>query len=206
MRKLYPLFLRAAVYVWLFLLKISSLFELVDILLFMLWGRFFKIEGGWLLFLLMYTGVLFSFMNGSYVLDVRSRVMSKKFVFFLLAVTVMFKPKLLKILQISFFVCSVCRGVSSHNASPSSRYKPQSIFKCAIFDSKKSPTSSHVSAPSKLPIVTSNGLCCFTHGVLLWYKYVFFECFMISMSCADMLACREANDRALSNKSSDIDG
>ena len=55
----------------------------------------------------------------------------------------------------------------------------------------KSPTSSHNSAPSKLPIVASNipSLSFFTQGDPLWSRIDFLEFLTILVSCLVILVC-----------------
>ena len=55
----------------------------------------------------------------------------------------------LKVLHISFFMFSISLGGTPNAAWPSSLYIGASC------DARYVPTSSHVSAPSKLPMVTS---------------------------------------------------
>ena len=59
-----------------------------------------------------------------------------------------------KILHISFLIFSVSLAVLLHVARPSSLYSPMFIPNFSSCESMYSPTSSHVSAPSKDPIVT----------------------------------------------------
>ena len=101
--------------------------EIFDSLLFMLSGMFFIMDGGWLLSLWTYRGVLFGFMYGLYSPLLRSNVMSKKSITFLLASIVILRPSLSNILQIFFLICSVCLGPTLHVARPSSLYSPTLI-------------------------------------------------------------------------------
>ena len=76
------------------------------------------------------------------------------------------------------------------------------------FDRRYDPTNLHVSAPSKLPIVTSNNdFDVFLHQVVLALKSSdFLACVMISFSFSVMLSYCEAKDSASFNSSSDIEG
>ena len=69
--------------------------------------------------------------------------------------------------QISFLIASTCLGDFVQVASPSSLYNPMMTSKWVSWDNKNSPTSSQVSAPSKLPIVTSKSNVILRHGMLL---------------------------------------
>ena len=93
--------------------------------------------------------------------------MSKKSTTFLLASIVICKLLRLKILHISFFIASTCLGVFVQVASPSSLYNPTLTSRWVSWDNRNSPTSSQVSAPSKLPIVTSKSDLILRHGMLL---------------------------------------
>ena len=78
----------------------------------------------------------------------------------------------LKIFMISFYVLSVCGPVRFQTiTSPSSLYRPVSSLSTWFANKERmyTPTSSHTSAPSQLPMVTSKflGVFFFTHGVLL---------------------------------------
>ena len=75
-------------------------------------------------------------------------------------------------------------------------------------DSKQEPSSSHVSAPSKLPMVTSNSqLDVFLHhGMFSLKSRYFFAWMMIAFSSSVISSCCEANVRASVRSSSGIDG
>ena len=77
-----------------------------------------------------------------------------------------------------------------------------------ILDSRKEPTSSHVSAPSKLPMVTSKSeLDCFLdHAEFLLKSRDCFACTMMDFSSSVIASYKEANSRASLSKSSEIDG
>ena len=72
--------------------------------------------------------------------------------------TVTFRPQSLKIQMMSFRARSDCGPDSSRAARPSSLYRPNSslLNLDARSLSRRSLTSSHISAPPKLPIVTSS--------------------------------------------------
>ena len=71
----------------------------------------------------------------------------------------------------------------------------------------KIPTSSQISAPSELPIVTSNKLLLlFSIYSFPWLKWSdFLACLIIEMSSSEMSAKLEAQDIAWSSKFSEID-
>ena len=145
--------------------------------------------GGWLLSLCTYSGMLFGFMYGLCCPSRRSIVMSRKFTCLLFASMVMFKLFRLKMSQIFFLMFSACLGVFLVIASPSSRYSPTFMSNCLSCDKMKSPTNSHVSAPSKLPIVTSNlEYVFFSHGVLLSYSKDRLACVIMCFSSSVMLS------------------
>ena len=79
--------------------------------------------------------------------------MSKKLVLLWLASMDIFKLFSANILQICFFIISVCLGVLLQTAQPLSRYNPTLISSGISCAKTYSPTNA--SAPSKLPIVTS---------------------------------------------------
>ena len=85
----------------------------------------------------------------------RSTVTSRKFTVFLFAFIVNLRLWSLNVWQMYFLIFSISLGVLFY-ARPSSQYRPMSFPTTGMsFDSRYKPTSSHVSAPSKLPIVTS---------------------------------------------------
>ena len=97
----------------------------------------------------------------------RSNIMSRKSATFLLASMVIFKLLCLKILHISFLIASTCLGDFVQVARPSSLYNPTLTSRWVSWDYKNSPTSSQVSVPSNLPIVTSKSDLILRHGMLL---------------------------------------
>ena len=84
----------------------------------------------------------------------------------------------------------------------------------SLFDSKDSiwiPTSSQISAPSKMPMVMSKQLfleerCSFFQGSLSLYNKDFLQCFIIHKSFSGTSMYCWANRIELSNISLDIDG
>ena len=93
-----------------------------------------------------------------------------------------------KVLHISFFICSIFGGVSLKTARPSSRYRPtQDPYLGLSSDNMNRPINSHVSAPSKLPVVTSNGDFVFLlhHGVSLLNSSDFLACYDITFLFGD---------------------
>ena len=97
----------------------------------------------------------------------RSNVMSRKSTTFSLASMVICKRFCLKILHISFLIASACLGDFVQVASPSSLYNPTLTSRYVSWDNKNNSTFSQVSAPSKLPIVTSKSDLILRHGMLL---------------------------------------
>ena len=96
------------------------------------------------------------------------------------------------------------------STSPSSPYKPVDCLS-SLFDNKDNiwmPTSSQISAPSKLPMVTSKQLSIFVffQGSLVFYNKNFLQCFIIRKSFSKILMYCWANRIALSNISSNIAG
>ena len=93
---------------------------------------------------------------------------SKKLTTVLLTSMVLFSPCSLNTRQLYFLIFSVSLGVVSVAARPSSLLSPM-FFPHLVPSSvsRKYPTSSQVSAPSKLPIVTSKGLSFFSATVLV---------------------------------------
>ena len=172
-------------------------------------GSVLSIDGGWLLCRLTYWGMLPGFVNGLYVPVRKSKVISKKSTTFLLASIVNFRLWSLNILHISFLIFSVSLGVSLNAPKPSSLYRPS--FRrccCLVFDKRKDPTSSQVSAPSNEPMVTSNcELVSFLHHAsfslnnndLFAWMMICFSSSVISSNCA-------ANSRASVSSCSEIDG
>ena len=76
------------------------------------------------------------------------------------------------------------------------------------FDSRYKPTSSHVSAPSKLPMVTSNSdfVSLLHHAVFPLKSIDFFALMMMFVSSSVILSYWEANTSACVKRSSDMDG
>ena len=93
--------------------------------------------------------------------------MSRKSTTFLLASMVICKLLCLNILHISFLIASTCLGDFVLVASPLSLCNLTLTSRWVSWDNKNSPTSSQVSAPSKLPIVTSKSDLILRHGMLL---------------------------------------
>ena len=140
-------------------MKTSSLEEISDSRLLIPSGMFFKMIGGWLDLMLTYCNTLFGFMYGMCFPVFRSRVTSRKLTTFWLASIVIRRSFSWNVLQMSFFIFSICLGVPLTMPNPSSLYKPKDdpCFACNS-ESMKHTTNSHDSAPSKLPIVTSKPL------------------------------------------------
>ena len=118
----------------------------------------------------MYLGVLLGLVYGQNLLFSRSSVMSRKFVVAVLVSTVIFRPSDLKSSVMSLRILSAFGPVALFTTiSPSSRYSPplQLVTIGLMRWSRYMPTSSHVSAPSHDPMVTSNPslLAIFVQGV-----------------------------------------
>ena len=87
----------------------------------------------------------------------RLNVTSRKLTILLFASMVMLRPHSLKIHHSFFFRFSVSLGVFVMMPRPSSLYSPRlHLVSFLILWSRYNPTSSHTSAPSNEPIVTSN--------------------------------------------------
>ena len=127
-------------------------------------------EGGWCDNLLMYSGSSLGFRYGLYLPFDRSSVRSRKFTHLIFVWAVILRPKLSKMVVNSFLALSASLpDVVLRAAKPSSRYKPTSYPKrfSSVFRIK-SPTSSQTSAPSKLPMVTSNVVVLFLFVQACW--------------------------------------
>ena len=102
------------------------------------------------------------FMYGQNISLSRSRVMSRKFTIFRFVLIVIDSPSSLNCFVMFFLILSACGPeMFSYAARPSSRYSPLFTLITAFSDNLFSmyrPTSSHISAPSYDPIVTSNKL------------------------------------------------
>ena len=165
-------------------------------------GIFFVVIGGWLLSRWTYSSSAFGLVNGRYVFWLRLNVTSRKLITCLLASMVMRSPLLLKMRHISFLMFSVSLGEALVMASPSSRYSPTFMSRCWSCERRKLPTSSHVSAPSKLPIVTSNAVFpFFCQGCCLWIKMEFLAWVIMFLSSAVIFSWAEAKSSALLRRS-----
>ena len=132
---------------------------------------------------------------------------SRKLIICLLASMVIRSPLLLKMRHISFLMFSVSLGEALVMASPSSRYSPTFMSRCWSCERRKLPTSSHVSAPSKLPIVTSNAVFpFFCQGCCLWTKMEFLAWVIMFLSSAVIFSWAEAKSSALLRRSWLMDG
>ena len=93
--------------------------------------------------------------------------------------------------------------------SPSSLYNPMSVLLIILecWDRIRAPTNSHTSAPSKLPIVTSNRWLSFLiHGLPSWKRSDLRQCLMILISLCETGTCWAAKSRALSSVCSVMEG
>ena len=112
--------------------------------------------------------------------------MSKKLTIWWLTSAVIFNSRSLNRACNSFLALSPALALLPFNrAKPSSRYNPTDSFPnlaASLFKMKR-PTRLHISAPSKLPIVTSNIVSLFrlTHGVSWLKSNDFRACLMIDM-------------------------
>ena len=122
-------------------------------------SRFLMMVGGRLDLRCTYTAVLLGSEHGACLPVFRSKVTSKKCTTFRLASVVMCRRCWLNMLCRSFLITSTCLGVASVVSRQSSLYRPKPVS-ClvVIWWRMNEPTNSQVSAPSKLPIVTSNRL------------------------------------------------
>ena len=141
-------------------------------------------------------------------LNVTSKTLSIcKFVFILIL-----KPEFLNVSIMSFCIRSVfCLDVFLKSTSPSSLYKPVDYCLSSLFDNEDNiwmPTSSQISAPSKLLMGTSKQLSVFFYfqGSLLLNNKDFLQCCFIRKSFSGILMYYWANRIAWSYISSDIDG
>ena len=152
-----------------------------------------------------------NFLYGLYIPSNKLNVTSKtsticKFVFISIL-----KPEFLKISIMSFRIRSVfCLDVFLKSTSPSSLYKPVD-FLSSLFDNEDNiwmPTSSQISARSKLLMGTSKQLSVFFffQGSLLLNNKDFLQCCFIRKSFSGILMYYWANRIAWSYISSDIDG
>ena len=105
------------------------------------------------------------------------------------------KPCSLNVLQMCFFTFSIFLGVLLRATSPSSRYKPMLLPTTGVsFDRRYEPTSSHVSAPSKLPMVTSNNdFDSLLHHAVFSLKSRDFLALMMFFSSSVIVSYLEAN-------------
>ena len=104
---------------------------------------------------------------------------------------------------------SISLGVLLRAASPSSRYKPMLLPTAGVsFDKRYEPTSWHVSAPSKLPMVTLNNDfdSLLHHAVFSLKSRDFLALKMMFLSSSVIVSYLEANSSAFVKRSSDIDG
>ena len=95
----------------------------------------------------------------------------------------------MKVLLICFFTFSISLGGTLNAARPSSLYSPIFLpYSGARSDSRYVPTSSHVSAPSKLLMVTSKRkfVDLLQHAASLWKSREFVACVMIFIPLSDM--------------------
>jgi hypothetical protein len=134
-------------------------------------------------------------------------VTSRKFTIFLFASIVIFRPWLLNKVHRSFLISSIWRGVALM-PKPSSLYKPN-LLSCFIVIrcSRKDPTNSQDSAPSKLLVVTSNRFDdnVFPQCLPELYKHDFFACKTIYLSVSVMLSYLDAKSNAAFRRSNEMD-
>ena len=101
---------------------------------------------------------------------------------FLLASLVICMLLCLKILHIFFFDRFYLLGRFCAGGYSSSLYNPTLTSRWVSWDKRNSPTSSQVSAPSKIHIVTSKSDFIFRHGNLLLKRVVPFVCLIVTLS------------------------
>ena len=123
---------------------------------------------------------------------------SRKFVVFRFTWIVILSPSSLNVSIRSFLILSTCLpGAFLKMARPSSRYRPMlflSYFSARVL-SMKMRTNSQISAPSKLPMVTSNRFfkSFFIQDLSSSKRSDFCEWWMISNSSSEIGVCCLAN-------------
>ena len=156
---LYPLFLSAVSYVILALLNSISSQGKLEMRLLVINGNCLMIDSGWVDSECIYIGVLFGFLKGKYFPVFKLKETSEKSVSMRFVSIVIDSPSSLNKLIMSFLNLSTLGLLALCTmASPSSLHKPTLLEpkRGLILFRRYDPTSSHTSAPSKLPIVTSN--------------------------------------------------
>ena len=159
----------------------------------------------------MYIGSSFGFQYRKYVELARLNVMSRKCTIFRFASAVIFRPSPLKIWIKSFLaLLASCLLLVFKTARLSSLYRL--IFLLPNLSSRLlriyQPTSSQTSAPSKLPMVTSNveEEPFLTHGLSLENRRDLHACMMTSMCFFRILTFSLAQVSALVRRFSVMDG
>ena len=138
--------------------------------------------------------------------------MSRKFTIFRFVLIVIDSPSSLNCFVMFFLILSACGPeMFSYAARPSSRYSPIFPLIMAFSDNLFSmyrPTSSHISAPSYDPIVTSNKLwlALLVHAVSPSKRRDFLACIIIFISFCGMSIKLFANSMAFFSRLSVIDG
>ena len=141
----------------------------------------------------------------------RFKVTSRKLQILRFVLIVMSSPCFLNSRVMSFLVRSDCGPlVFRKSTSPSSLWSPTLFlpYLSLRMFSIKSPISSQTSAPSKLPMVTSNMLfwSFFVQAVSLSNKRDLRQCIMMSVSLSLIVTYFLAKEMALESKDSVIDG
>ena len=131
-----------------------------------------------------YRSILFGFLKGNYFPVFKLKETSKKFVSMRFESIAIDSPSSLNKLILSFLNLSTLGPLALCTmASPSSLYKPTLLEpkRGLILIRRHNPTSSHTSAPSKLPIVTSNNQfpSFFTQATLSSNNKYFLEWLMV---------------------------
>ena len=155
----YSLFWSAVLYVILALLNSVSSQDKLEMHLLVIDGNCLMIDGGWLDFECIYWGALFGFLKRKYFPVFKLKETSKKSVSMRFVSIVIDSPSSLNKLIISFHNLPTLGPLALCTmASPSSLYKPTLLEpkRGLILFRRYNPTSSHISAPSELPIVTAN--------------------------------------------------
>ena len=155
----HPLFLSAISYVILALLNLVSSQDKLEMRLLVIDGNSLMIDDRWVDFERIYGGVLFGFLKGKYFPVFKLKETSKKSVSMRFVSIVIDGLSSLNKLIMSFLNLSTLESLALCTmASLSSLCQPTLLDpkRDLILFRRCNPTSSHTSAPSKLPIATSN--------------------------------------------------
>ena len=187
------------------LLNTSALLEMLDRRVWMDCGILLVMMDGWLYSTWTYKCVFPGLEYGLVSFLFRSKVTSKKSTTVEFALAVICKPICLNFSQSFFLMFSAALGGLWTLASPSSLVEPNVLLGYYGADV---PTSSHVSAPSYDPMVTSkrSSVFAFCQGLLLWNRRVFLAWKMISVSDGVMVVNLLAKSMALCSSCLSMEG